>query len=266
MQSPILPRPRAIDSLFALAASLLLGGIAACASGSSEGGVGAADAKPNEGGPDAMIPGRADAAPGIRPDASPIGTPDATPANTADAAPAADADPSCTPVAMNILLNADFDLGPGNWNETSGGNYPLITSHDDITGVTADSGTFVTWLGGYEPALGATDVFYQDVAVPGDASPLAFSGKMWVDSAETLGLPFDTLTLELVNASTGAVLEPLASWSNLDAAVGWVTFNASPSGSFAGQTVRLRWTADFDSTKQTSFLLDTLALTTTACP
>lgn len=246
-----------------LAYCVLLGGLSACATGTAEG----VDAgKPDVGGPDAMIGGRADAAPGIQADAAP-GTPDATPVgNTPDAAPLPDADPGCTPVAVNLLANADFDLGPGSWVETSGGGFPLITSQDDITGVDADSGTFVTWLGGYEPALGATDIFYQDLAVPGDATPITITGKIWIDTAETLGLAFDTLDLQVVNVTTGAVLETVKTWSNLNSGTGWVAFNANLTGSYAGQTVRLRWTGDYDSTKQTSFLLDTLVLATTSCP
>lgn len=256
--------PRSCQSLYAIAGAALLSGLSACATGSSEG---AADAgKPDVTGPDAAIGGRADAAPGIQADAAPPGTPDATPVITPDAAPLPDADPSCTPAPLNLLANADFDLGPGAWDETSGGGFPLITSQDDITGVDADSGTFVSWLGGYLPTATASDVFFQDFAVPGDATAIALSGKIWVDSAEILPLPFDTLDLEVVNVGTGAVLESVSSWSNLDTGTGWVAFNATLTGSYTGQTVRLRWTADFDSTQQTSFLLDTLALDTTSCP
>ncbi len=264
VKSPMFGSSHSLPSFFTMASALLLGGIAACATGTAEGG----DAS-QSGGTDAMIPGRADAAQGLQADAALPGTPDATPTNnTPDASvPAADADPSCTPVAVNLLSNPDFDLGPGMWSETSGGGYALITSEDDITGVDADSGTFVTWLGGYLPTTSsATDILFQDLAVPGDATPLSISGKMWVDSAELLGLAFDTLALEIVNAGSGAVLETVATWSNLDAAAGWAAFNVSPSGSYAGQTIRLRWTANFDSTKQSSFLLDTLALSTTSCP
>jgi hypothetical protein len=253
----------AIDLRSLLAASALTLALGACATASSNDADGG---KPE--GPDATIPGRADAAPGIRPDAA-VGQADATPVmNPADAGIPIDANPNCTPVAVNLLANADFDLGPGSWQETSGGGFPLITSQDDVGGVDADSGTFLTWLGGYLPtvALTATDIFFQDVTVPGDATPMTVTGKIFVDSAETLGLPFDTLVLELVNASNGALLEEIESWSNLDAAAAWVPFNATIAGNYAGQTVRLRFTADFDSTQASSFLLDTMALNTTSCP
>ncbi len=252
----------------AIVGAALLSGLAACATGSSDA-TGTDAGKPDQVGPDAAIGGRADAAQGLQADAGPPGTPDATPViNPADASvPLPDADPNCIPAPLNLLANSDFDLGPGSWTETSGGGFALITSQDDVNGVDADSGTFVAWLGGYTPATGtANDIFFQDFSVPGDATAIALTGKIWVDSAEIPLLPFDTLDLEVVNVGTGAVLESLASWSNLDSATGWFAFNANLTGSYQGQTIRLRWTADFDSTQRTSFFLDTLALDTTSCP
>jgi len=164
-----------------------------------------------------------------------------------------------------LLTNPDFELGATPWVETSGGGFGLITSDADITGVTADSGSFLAWLGGYSQTGGGTDTFSQDFLLPADATPLAISGVIWIDSAETLGLAFDTLDLDIVNVASGASLETVKSWSNLDLGTGWVQFTANVSGSYAGQTLRLRWTASVDSTDNTSFLLDTLALTTTTC-
>lgn len=237
-------------------------GLAACATASSTDENGG---KPE--GPDAAVPGRADATPGIKADAA-VGQPDATPVtNPADAGSPIDAAAGCTPVGVNILTNADFDLGPGSWTESSGGGFPMITNEADITGVDADSGTFVTWFGGYLPAnTSATDLFSQDIIVPGDATPMTVTGMIWVDSAEFLGLAFDTLALDLVDAGSGAVLEAVRGWSNLDSAAGWVAFTAPVTGSYAGQTLRLRWKADFDATDASSFLLDTLAVNTSSCP
>jgi len=237
------------------ACSLVLLTSAACATASavdSDGGD-----KPE--GPDAAIPGRADATPGIRPDANTEDPPDAAP-------PPADAMPGCTPETQNLLANADFDLGPSMWTENSGGGFPLITMDTDITGVDADSGAYVTWLGGYvAPLLVAEDVFSQNVSVPVDATPIVINGKIWIDTAETLPLAFDVMDLELVDTG-GTVLESLETWSNLDAGTGWVAFSESVNGNYAGQTVQFRLTAAFDASKGTSFLLDTLSMTTNACP
>ena len=236
--------------------SLALAPILGCASATN----GAdSDAEGDES-PDASLPSRADAAPGVLPDAGVTVSYDA-------ALPAADAATGCTPAALNLLNNADFDLGPSGWVEDSAGGFALITDAADITGVDADSGSFVSWLGGYEPGLlSASDIFHQDLVVPGDATPMTISGKLWISTAETLFLPFDTLALEIVNASTGSVLETVDTWSNLDAGTGWKPFSATLSGSYAGQNIRVRWTADMDATKASHFLLDTLSLATTSCP
>ncbi|MCP4447916.1 MAG: hypothetical protein GY811_21650 [Myxococcales bacterium] len=235
------------------AAAILAATAMGCATASS--------ADPDAGKPalfgDASVAGRPDAAiQGIRPDA---GMP-------ADAAPPpADASPDCVKGPVNLLSNADFELGLAPWVETSGGGYALVVNESEITGVDAASGIFLAWMGGYSPVGGATDVLLQDFVLPSDATPLSLDGMIWVDSAEILGLAFDTLDLELVNVASGASLEVLKSWSNLDKGSGWVPFTVSVAGDYAGQTLRLRMTADVDSSNNSSFLFDTLSLNTTTC-
>lgn len=206
---------------------------------------------------DAAIAGRVDAGvQGIRPDAG----------EAADAAPPpADASPECVTGPVNLLSNPGFDNGLSPWVETSGGGFALVVNQTELTGVDADSGEFLAWLGGYSPLLGDTDVFHQDFFLPTDATPVTMNGMIWVDSAETLGIAFDTLDLELVNVASGASLETLQSWSNLDKGTDWVAFSATVAGNYAGQTLRLRLTADLDSSNNTNFLVDTLSLNTTTC-
>ena len=187
----------------------------------------------------------------------------------ADATPVqnlADASPSCVTGPINLLTNGDFDLGPGHWVENSGAAtpYPLIVSDSEVGGVTADSGTFLTWLGGYTSST-AIDTFHQDFAVPADATPMTITGKIWIDSAETPDLAWDTLTLEIVNATTGVSAEVVATWSNINMGTGWTSFSENVSGSYAGQNIRLRWTAQNDFINSTSFWLDTLSLDSTSC-
>lgn len=242
-----------ISSVVSSCAAILAATSLGCASANS----GDADAgKPDLGG-DASVTGRADAAIlGIRPDAGP----------PADAAPPpADAAPDCVTGPANLLSNAGFDDGQTPWVEDSGGGFELIVNESEIGGVDADSGAFLAWMGGYSPLGGAIDVLHQDFVVPLDATPMTLSGMIWVDSAETLGLAFDTLELELVNVASGASVETLESWSNLDKGTGWVPFSAPVTGSYNGQTLRLRLTADLDSSNNTSFLFDSLALDTTTC-
>lgn len=203
---------------------------------------------------DAAVAGRVDAAvQGIRPDA---GVP-------ADAAPPpADASPDCVTGPVNLLSNAGFDIGLTPWVESSGGGFGLVVNQTELTGVDADSGEFLAWLGGYS---GDTDLFHQDFFLPADATPVTMNGVIWIASEETLGIAFDTLELELVNVASGAALETLQSWSNLDQSTDWVAFNATVNGNYAGQTLRLRLTANLDVSNNTNFLLDTLSLNTTTC-
>src|SRR5690606_14957988 len=74
-----------------------------------------------------------DAAPGIRPDAG-VETADAMLADAMPVEDPADASPSCVTGPINLLTNADFDLGPSQWVESSGGTptpYALIVSDAD---------------------------------------------------------------------------------------------------------------------------------------
>ena len=235
------------------AAALLAAGSIGCASGKL--------AEPDGGKPvitgDAAVQGRADAAiQGIRPDA---GAP-------ADAAPPpADASPDCVTGPVNLLSNADFEDGVAPWVEISGGGFALIVNESELTGADAVSGAFLAWMGGYSPLGGDTDVLYQDFFLPADATPVTLTGMVWVDSEESPVLAYDTLDVELVNVASGDTLEILHSWSNLDLGTDWVSFNATVAGNYAGQTLRLRLTADLDSSNNTSFLFDTLALNTTTC-
>ena len=75
----------------------------------------------------------------------------------------------------------------------------------------------------------------------------------------------DDVLLERIHRDSLTVLEEVGSWSNLDLGSGWTNLSETVTGSYQGQTVRLRWTADLDSTNNTSFLLDTLSLNTTSC-
>jgi hypothetical protein len=208
---------------------------------------------------DASIVGRADAS-ANRPDAAIVPPmPDADTQNTIDA------DSQCTTQPTDLLSNGNFDLGPTMWTEVS--DFGLITSDADIQGVDADTPPYLAWLGGYLAASGTTnsDEFYQDFAVPGDATPAAVRGMIWIDSEDSDFFAYDSLNLEVVDPNSGAVLETVASWSNVDKGTGWVAFDHGLTSSYAGQSIRLRFTATVDDLLRTSFLLDSLLVETTSC-
>ncbi|WP_163511527.1 hydrolase [Fodinicola acaciae] len=148
------------------------------------------------------------------------------------------------------LLNPGFESGTTAWTGTTG----VIGQYG--TDEPAHAGTWSAWLDGYGSAR--TDTLSQSVTLPANCrSTLAF--WLHIDTAETGTTAYDTLKVQLLNGS-GAVLSTLATYSNVNAAGGYVqrTFDVS---AYAGQTVTLRFTGTEGSIKQTSFVIDDTALT-----
>ncbi len=193
---------------------------------------------------------KADASPGV----------DATPVDAAvlpDAPPAPDAAPGCTDVDLEVLTNANFDLGPGSeWVESSGAALDLVTT--DFS--SPHSGSYVGWLAGYS---GGTDILYQQITVPAGATALSISGFITIGTQELFGA-WDFADLEL-RTTTNALLEGLASWSNVHAASGWQSFSMTPVGDYQGQTIRLYMRAQTDGSNYTNFVFDSLSVKATVC-
>jgi hypothetical protein len=169
---------------------------------------------------------------------------------------------------VDLLINGNFDSGPGApWIEVA--PWPLIveTASDPIRPVVPDSGMYAAWLGG---AVDAQDRLYQDVAVPVGVTSLTLKGKIQT-YAEPSGFA-DTLTVVLRYASTDAVFQTLAIWGGGEALSGWLSFFPIPVNSpelLAGQTVRISFESQNNSSFPTSFFLDTLrfeATVTAAVP
>ena len=80
-----------------------------------------------------------------------------------------------------------------------------------------------------------------------------------IDTAETTTTTaFDTLTVQVLNTG-GTVLATLGTFSNLNHATGYQqhSFSVIP---FKGQTVKIRFTGNEDTSLQTSFVIDDVAL------
>ncbi|MGA5037842.1 hydrolase [Streptomyces capoamus] len=154
---------------------------------------------------------------------------------------------SCT--AAQLLGNSGFESGSGSWSATSG----VIT---DSTAEQPRSGSSYAWLDGNGTAT--TDTLAQTVTVPsGCSARLGFF--LHVDTAETsTGTAYDTLKVQVLNGS-GTVLATLATYSNLDAAPGYIQRGFDLSG-YAGQTVTLKFTGTEGSKYQTSFVVDDTSL------
>jgi uncharacterized repeat protein (TIGR01451 family) len=162
---------------------------------------------------------------------------------------------------VDVLVNGDFDAGPGlPWVEDDGGiGSPLIVTNGEAN-VSAQSGTYLLWLGG---VTGTEMSASQDIVVPASVSNLHLTGYRMITSEDWRGN--DRLTIE-VYSSEGLPLELLGEWTDMDPASGWTAFDAPLVGDYAGQTIRLQITGSNDSIYPTSFYIDTLVLEGTLIP
>jgi hypothetical protein len=168
---------------------------------------------------------------------------------------------AATGTTTQLLGNPGFENGktsPSPWVLTS-----TQTPLDIVENSTAEpphTGTFDAWLDGYGTTT--TDTVMQQATIPSTATAATLSFWLHIDTSESsTTTAFDTLTIQVRN-SAGQVLSTLATFSNLNHATGYQqhTYNL---GAFTGQTIQIFVTGKEDSTLQTSFVLDDLALQVT---
>ncbi|GAA2471430.1 M1 family metallopeptidase [Streptomyces longisporus] len=165
------------------------------------------------------------------------------PAAPATAAPSAAA--ACTPA--QVVGNSGFESGTSPWTQSS---TSVITSR---SGQTAHGGTSYAWLDGTGGTH--TDSLSQSVTIPSGCSTATLSFWLHIDTDETTSsTAYDKLTAKIGSTT-------LATYSNLDENTGYVKKTLDVSA-FAGQTVSLAFTGSEDSSLQTSFVLDDIALDT----
>jgi putative Ig domain-containing protein len=151
----------------------------------------------------------------------------------------------CT--AAQLLGNPGFESGNTIWSATPaviGQNGPAEPAH---------SGTWDAWLDGYGTTH--TDTLSQSVTIPAACTNTTFSFWLHIDTAErTTTTAYDKLTI----TANGTAI---ATFSNLNHASGYQQHSYS-LGSFAGQTVTLKFTGKEDASLQTSFVVDDTAVNT----
>lgn len=161
--------------------------------------------------------------------------------------------PTPTPVpGAELLLNRGFESGAVNWTATAG----VITNS---TGQTPRSGSWYAWLDGYGTTH--TDSLFQQITIPSTATTVTLSFWLKITTAETTTTTaFDTLQVQVRNSSN-TVLATLGTFSNLNKSTGYVlrTFDVT---AFKGQTVRIYFLGNEDSSLQTSFVIDDTSCTT----
>jgi subtilase family serine protease len=157
--------------------------------------------------------------------------------------------------ASNLIVNGGFETGSTTappWTLTAG---VLNTSASEPP----HSGTKDAWLDGYGTTH--TDTATQSVTIPSTATTATLTFFLHIDTAETTTTTaFDTLTVQVLN-SAGTVLQTLGTFSNLNKAAGYVQHSLPISlTSIKGQTVQIKFTGKEDTSLQTSFVLDDVAL------
>jgi len=150
-----------------------------------------------------------------------------------------------------LLANTGFE-STGSWTASSG-----VICATGCSGESAHAGSGFAWLDGYGSTH--TDTLSQSVAIPSGKSTATLQYWLHVDTAETSSSAVDKLTVQVLNGS-GTVLATLATFSNLDAASGYVVHSADLSA-YIGQTVTLKFSGTENSSNQTSFVLDDVTLT-----
>jgi subtilase family serine protease len=154
-------------------------------------------------------------------------------------------------VAQQLFVNPSFENTSG-WTASSG-----VICPTGCSGESAHTGVGFAWLDGYGSTH--TDTVSQSVAIPSGKSSATLQFYMHIDTAETTtSTAYDTLKVQVLNSS-GAVVATLATYSNLNKAAGYVvkSFNLN---AYIGQTISIKFTGAEDSSLQTSFVLDDVAL------
>jgi hypothetical protein len=153
--------------------------------------------------------------------------------------------------AQNLIVNGGFETGAASpWTLTTG---VLNNSASEP----AHTGAWDAWLDGYGTTH--TDSATQTVTIASTATSANLVFWLHIDTAETTTTTaFDKLTVQVLNSSN-TVLATLGTFSNLNKAAGYQQHTFSVL-SFKGQTVKIKFTGTEDTSLQTSFVLDDIAL------
>ncbi len=154
----------------------------------------------------------------------------------------------CT--AAQLLRNPGFETGTAApWTASAGVIAASSTSEP------SHSGSYDAFLDGTGSIHSST--LSQKVTIPSGCSTYALSFWLHIDTADKSTVAHDKLKVQIVKA--GTVVATLATYSNLNAAGGYVqhAFDVSP---YAGQTVTLKFIGSENATLQTSFVIDDTAL------
>ncbi len=155
--------------------------------------------------------------------------------------------PSPTPPpGGGAIVNGGFESGTAPWVQSSTNGYQLI----DTT--RPHSGAYSAYLGGYNSG---TDTIYQTVTIPANGTL-----RYWwyMTTSESGSTAYDYLRVRLYNTS-GGLVATLRTFSNASGAGVWRQDSLSLA-SYAGQTLRIHFSATTDFSLPTSFFIDDVTL------
>src|SRR6185437_9623675 len=183
------------------------------------------------------------------------GSPSPTPTPTPTPSPT----PTPTPAPGTELLgNRGFEQGASNPSP-----WVLTSTHTPLQIVNSSasepphSGAFDAWLDGWGKSN--TDTELQQVTIPSSTTPATLSFWLHLNPAETSKTSaLDTLTVQ-IRDSTGALLQTLDTFSNLNAATGYQQHSYNLNG-YIGKTVQVFFKGVEEFELQTSFVIDDVSL------
>jgi hypothetical protein len=144
------------------------------------------------------------------------------------------------------VANPGFESGSASWSASTG-----VIGQWASNGEPPHSGSWDAWLDGNGRTH--TDTLSQAITIPSGCTSYSLSFWLHIDSAETTTFSAnDTLTVRLGSST-------LATYSNLNKASGYAQHTFNVAG-FAGQTVTLTFTGTENNRRQTSFVVDDVAL------
>ena len=153
------------------------------------------------------------------------------------------------PTGGNLLQNPGFESGAVNWT----GNTGVITNSSSRP---AHTGSYKAWLQGN--GRSSTENLGQSVAIPAAATAASLSLWIRIDTAETTSSTvYDTVKVQIVDGSTTTTL---ATYSNLNKSSSYVQKTLDVT-QYKGRTVTVKFVGQEDSSLQTSFVIDDVALT-----
>lgn len=153
--------------------------------------------------------------------------------------------PTPPPGGTERIVNGGFESGTSPWVQSSANGYQLID------GTRPHAGTRSVYLGGYN---NANDQIYQTITVPSNGTLTYW----WYMTTQETSHPWDYMRVRLYNTS-GTLLTTLRTWSDGSGAGTWRQDSLSLA-SYAGQTVRVHFSATTDGSLTTSFFVDDVSV------